>query len=85
METYTVMNKAEKLKTQRLPHEAYPKHFISDLQEDIPLWAYVDLFTISDISILYSISEPDIQISVARTFGLNMSKATDILKNICIA
>ncbi|MCM1498041.1 MAG: Abi family protein [Clostridium sp.] len=74
-----LISKAEQQKTQRLPHEAYLKHFINDLQQDIPLWAYVDLLTISDISFLYSISEQPIKIAVANTFGLTMNKGTYIL------
>lgn len=74
-----IIDKANQQKTQRLPHEAYLKHFVNELQQDIPLWAYVDLFTISDISFLYSISEQPIKDAVARTFGLTMSKRASIL------
>lgn len=74
-----IIDKANQQKTQRLPHEAYLKHFVNELQQDIPLWAYVDLFTISDISFLYSISEQPIKDAVARTFGLTMSKGASIL------
>lgn len=74
-----IIGKANQQKTLRLPHEAYLKHFVNDLQEDIPLWAYVDLLTISDISFLYSISEPPIKDAVAHTFGLTMSKGASIL------
>lgn len=74
-----IIDKANQQKNQRLSHEAYLKHFVNDLHQDIPLWAYVDLFTISDISFLYSISEPDIKDSVAREFNLNMKKGTQIL------
>lgn len=74
-----IIDKAEQQKTQRLPHEAYLKHFVNELQQDIPLWAYVDLFTISDISFLYSISEQPIKDAVARTFGLTMNKGASIL------
>ena len=77
----SIIDKSEKQKNQRLPHEAYLKHFIHDLNEDIPLWAYVDLLTISDISILYSISEKNIKDAVAREFGLAMNKGSIILGN----
>ena len=56
-----IISKANQQKVQRLSHEAYLKHFVNDLQQDIPLWAYVDLFTISDISFMYSISEQPIR------------------------
>lgn len=74
-----IIDKANGQKRQRLPHEAYLKHFVNDLHQDIPLWAYVDLLTISDISFLYSISEQNIKSAVAHTFGLTMSKGTNIL------
>ncbi len=74
-----IIAKANQQKTQRLPHEAYLKHFVNDMHQDIPLWAYVDLLTISDISFLYSISEQSIKDAVARTFGLTMKKGASIL------
>lgn len=74
-----IIGKANQQKNQRLPHEAYLKHFINDLRQEIPLWAYVDLLTISDISFLYSISEPDVKSTVADKFGLTVNKAPAIL------
>lgn len=74
-----ILAKAEQQKIQRLPHEAYLKHFVNELKQDIPLWAYIDLFTISDISFLYSISEQPIKDAVAHTFGLTMNKGASIL------
>lgn len=76
-----IMEKAEKQKNMRLHHEAYLKHFVEDLKQDIPLWAYVDLLTISDISFLYSISETDIQSEVAGTLGLTNQKGAMVLGN----
>lgn len=75
-----IIAKAEKQKDMRLPHEAYLKHFVEDLKQDIPLWAYVDLFTISDISFLYSISDSGVQTDVAAAFGLE-KRGADILKS----
>lgn len=74
-----LLDKANQQKSQRLSHEAYLKHFVKELQQDIPLWAYVDLFTISDISFLYSISDQSVKDAVARTFGLTMTKGATIL------
>lgn len=74
-----ILAKANQQKKQRLPHEAYLKHFIKDLKEEVPLWAYVDLLTISDISFLYSISEQPIKDAVAQKFGLTMKRGSDIL------
>lgn len=76
-----ILDKANRQKIQRLPHEAYLKHFINELQQELPLWAYVDLLTISDISFLYSISEQPVKKAVACAFGLTMNKGAVILGN----
>lgn len=73
-----IIDKVEKQKEKRVKHEAYLKHYVDDLKQDIPLWAYVDLFTIADISFLYSISEAKIKKAVASKFGLTM-KIGDII------
>ena len=87
-----IILKAEKLKIQRLPHEAYLKHFINDLQENVPLWAYVDLFSISDISLLYKISSDIIKKSIVPAFNIeepkyklleNFMHSITILRNLC--
>ena len=65
-----IMKKAEAQKNSRLPHEAYLKHFVNELQQDIPLWAFVDLLTISNISFLYKISQPAVKLAVANALGL---------------
>lgn len=75
-----ILDKAEDQKISRLPHEAYLKHFVEDLQQDIPLWAYVDLLTIADISFLYKISERDVQETTALALGLNTS-GTNLLRS----
>ena len=45
-----IFAKAEKQKDRRYAHEAFLKHYLDDLHQDVPFWAYVDLLTISDIS-----------------------------------
>lgn len=74
-----ILAKSETQKKMRLPHEAYLKHFVGDLNQSVPFWAYVDLLTIADISFLYSISETSIKKAVASRFGLTMSKGDYIL------
>ena len=87
-----IIVKAERQKATRLPHEAYLKHFVEDLKEAIPIWAYVDLLTISDISFLYSISEPELKVDVARAIGLEkcgddllgrFMHSMTIIRNLC--
>lgn len=67
-----IMQKAETQKNSRLPHEAYLKHFVNELKQDIPLWAFVDLLTISNISFLYKISPKSIKVSVANAMGMTV-------------
>ena len=74
-----IMQKAETQKLSRLPHEAYLKHFVNELYQDIPLWAFVDLLTISNISFLYKISPADIKMATASAFGLK-AKGDEILE-----
>lgn len=84
-----IIKKANEQKEARLLHEAYLKHFVIDLQEDIPLWAYVDLLTISDISFLYKISSEPVKVAVASAFGLNYTllekfmHSMTIIRNLC--
>jgi abortive infection bacteriophage resistance protein len=87
------MDKVKDQKVRRLEHEAYLKHFVKDLKQDVPLWAVVDLMTIADISQLYSISEESIRDSVAKDFGFttkdntlllgSMMKSMTIIRNLC--
>ncbi|MEG0492806.1 MAG: Abi family protein [Clostridia bacterium] len=87
------MAKAIEQRENRHPHEAYLKHFLDELKQDIPLWAFVDLLTISDISFLYSITETSIRQTIARCFGLFMNdgylilekflKSMTIIRNLC--
>jgi len=74
-----ILSKSESQKKTRLPHEAYLKHYVNDLKQDIPLWSYVDLLTIADISFLYTITEDTIKRAVANSFGLKMSQGQRIL------
>lgn len=74
-----IIKKAKIQQDARLRHEAYIKHFVDDLKQDIPLWAYVDLLTISDISFLYKISNNDVKKAIADTFGI-LKKGSELLE-----
>lgn len=87
-----IIDKAEEQKSMRLRHEAYLKHFVEELKQDVPLWAYVDLLTISDISFLYSISDQQIRNAVASEMQLQpkgdvllgrFMHSMTILRNLC--
>lgn len=64
---------------ERKQSEAYLLHFVDELQEDIPIWALVDLMSFSDISKLYRISENTLQKNIADTMGFKTSNGNDIL------
>lgn len=74
-----ILAKAEQQRLSRLPHEAYLKHF-DDCGECVPIWAYVDLLTIADISFLYAISIPSLKKSIADAFGFHPTKGSDLLR-----
>lgn len=74
-----ILAKAERQRQSRLPHEAYLKHFDA-LGECVPIWAYVDLLTIADISFLYAISVPSLKKSIADAFNLHPTKGSDLLR-----
>lgn len=74
-----IITKIEKQKKVSLDQEVYLRHFVSNLRQEVPFWASVDLFTIRDISILYKISNEAIKKSVAINYGLNMKKNDEIL------
>lgn len=74
-----ILCKGDDQAQHRLVHEAYLQHFLLDKKENIPLWAYVDLLTISDISILYSITDPLVKDRIAKKYGLSFNKGSDVL------
>ena len=76
-----IINRANDSIEKRLNHEAYLQHYVNELNEPIPLWAYVDLFTISDISVLYSISDDEIKREIAKEYGLIHNNAAQVLSN----
>lgn len=79
VEYLRILNKANEQKEKRLSHEAFLKHFMENCDGEIPFWAYVDLLTIADISMLYQISHNDIQEIVAGTMGIMPSNRVEIL------
>lgn len=74
-----ILGKAEQQRLSRLPHEAYLKHF-NALGKCLPVWAYVDLLTIADISFLYALSIPPLKKTVADAFGFHPTKGADLLR-----
>lgn len=77
-----ILNKANVQMEKNLSYEACIKHFVEELHEDLPLWAFVELMTISDISKLYEITDEDVQKEVVKVFSLRGKKAPEILVKI---
>lgn len=67
-------------------HEEYLKHF-QTINEEIPMWAYIESFTLSDVSKLYSITDHSLQMIIAGEFGLKSNNGYRILSNylFCLA
>lgn len=76
-----IIQKIKEQKNYRYAHEAFLKHYIDDLHEEIPLWAIVELMTISNIYYLYNITEQDIKNDVAAQYQINTSNRANILSN----
>ena len=74
-----IFAKSENQKDRRHAHEAFLKHYLDELHEDVPFWAYVELFTISDISCLFAISEETLKSEVAKKMGLTNSNRAELL------
>ena len=79
LEYIGIMAKANDQKTKSLQHEAFVQHYVIDLKEDMPIWVYIELFTIGDISKLYRISLPELKTEIANQFGLHMNTGPVIL------
>lgn len=82
----SIIFKVGELVKSNTHHEEYLKHFKA-INEDIPMWAYIESFTLSDVSKLYSISDNSLQMAVAAEFGLNSNNGYRILSNYlyCLA
>lgn len=76
-----IMNKVNDLCKSRQGDEAYLRHFLQSPQEPVPLWAYIDLFTISNISVLYSISESKLQKCISKHYNFSSNKAPMLLQS----
>lgn len=86
------MGKVEKQRKSAEYTEPFVKHF-EEQNELMPLWAEVELFTFSNISILYSISKSDAQSAVAFHYGFRskgaatqlgqVMKSMTIIRNLC--
>lgn len=69
-------------KNKRVRYEKYLKHYKNDLPNNkLPFWVIIEMFTLSNIDSLYSISPIETQNDVAKMLGLNFNFANMALKN----
>ncbi len=73
------MQKVEKLTNQNMKSYAPLKHYRDELNEPVPFWVLVEIFTLGTISTLFSVSPLEVKQSVAKDFGLNKSKGHELL------
>lgn len=76
-----VLTKVNDVVNKNKNSEVYLKHFLEDLGGEIPFWAYIECFSIADISRLYTISTAELKSKVAKAFGLDFHNGTSILEN----
>lgn len=81
--------KSESLRSKQIKSEMYIKHY-NDINQDMPIWAYVGVLTFSDISKLYRISQYNLQKTICDYFHVfrpnilvNHLHSLSILRNIC--
>lgn len=79
---FAVQKKAEQQKKRMTETELFLKHFKEKHDNKLPIWAYVEVMTISDISKLYEILDEDIQKRIAYEFGYVHSTANVLLANL---
>ena len=74
--------KASQQQRRLTESELYLKHFNDKNGGLLPIWVYVEVLTISDISKLYEILDDDIQKTVAAEFGYRHSTGNVLLANL---
>lgn len=77
-----VQKKANQQKKRMTESELFLKHFKENNSDKLPVWAYVEILTISDISKIYGILDIDIQQQIAKEFGYCHGTANELLANL---
>lgn len=62
--------------------ELFLKHFKEKHDGNLPIWAYVEVLTISDVSKMYGILDTDIQKSIAKEFGYCHNTGNELLAQL---
>ena len=75
-----IIQKTKKQVKKSLSNEAFIRHYLLDLNEDLPFWAYIEVFSISDISRLYKISDKQLKQDVAEKMGFELKNRDEIVE-----
>lgn len=78
----TVQRKAMQQQDRMSETELFLKHFKEKHDGNLPIWAYVEVLTISDISKMYGILDTDIQKSIAKEFGYCHNTGNELLAQL---
>ena len=78
----TVQRKALQQQDRMTETELFLKHFKEKNDGELPIWAYVEVLTISDISKMYGILDTDIQKSIAKEFGYCHNTGNELLAQL---
>lgn len=78
----TIRKKAEQQKNRMTKTELFLKHFKEKNGGKLPLWAYVEILTISDISKMYEIVDENIQKKIAKEFRYSHNTGNELLANL---
>lgn len=77
-----IQKKASHQQRRMTESELFLKHFKKIADGRLPIWAYVEVLTISDISKMYEILDESIQRKIAKEFGYVHSTANVLLANL---
>ncbi len=75
-----LIKKVDELANKNIEFESCLKHYAIDLKEEYPMWVFIELFTISDISKMYRISKNELKEKVAFKFNYKMSNGYEFLE-----
>lgn len=78
----TVQKKAMQQQDRMSETELFLKHFKEKHDGNLPIWAYVEVLTISDVSKMYGILDTDIQKSIAKEFGYCHNTGNELLAQL---
>ena len=78
----TVQKKAMQQQDRMSETELFLKHFKEKNGGELPIWAYVEVLTISDISKMYGILDIDIQKAIAKEFGYCHNTGHELLAQL---